>query len=50
MNFEIPKDLVLNILNYLVEKPYGEVFGIISELQQLKAIKDGKAEDGGDNG
>lgn len=37
--FEIKKEVVQQILNYLVQQPFGEVYRLVSSLQGLKEIK-----------
>lgn len=44
MKFEITQELAQKVLNYLVLKPYGEVFVLIGELQQMKVIEEPKVE------
>ena len=40
MKLIIDADLANAILNYLVSKPYAEVFNYVSGLQSLKPIED----------
>jgi hypothetical protein len=39
MNFEIPEDLLKNILLYLGTKPFQEVYQLITTLHQLKRVE-----------
>lgn len=36
--FEISKELAEKILNYLAEKPFKEVAGMVQELSQIKPV------------
>jgi len=36
MNYIMPEELGQEILNYLVERPYKEVFILVSKLQAMK--------------
>ena len=40
MKFEIEKDLLEKIANYLASKPWIEVQGLLAELQKLEKITD----------
>ena len=39
-NFQITKELLEKVLNYLATKPYIEVAAFIQELSQCKPVKD----------
>jgi hypothetical protein len=40
MKLEIEKELAQEVLNYLVQKPYGEVALLISKIMALKPIEE----------
>ena len=40
MNLIISQDLVQGILNYLIGRPYVEVFNFIEQLKDLKKVED----------
>ena len=38
-NFKIDEKLAQNVLNYLITKPYQEVFKLVGELTKLEKIE-----------
>lgn len=38
MKYEVKQDLMNGIVNYLVSKPYAEVFQLLEAVRQLKPI------------
>lgn len=48
MNYIMPEELGQEILNYLVERPYKEVFTLVLKIQSMKPEEkpeEGKVED-----
>lgn len=41
-NYEINEDLATGILNYLVTRPYQEVYQAVQALQSLKEVEETK--------
>lgn len=37
--FEVKKEVIQSVLNYLTQKPFGEVYKLVFSLQNLKEIK-----------
>ena len=37
--FEVKKEVIQSVLNYLAQKPFGEVYKLVFSLQNLKEIK-----------
>lgn len=46
MNFIISQELAQELLNYLVTKPFQEVFQLIQKLQQLHRVEEPKEVEG----
>lgn len=40
MNFKMPQEHLNEILNYLVQKPYREVFSLIEHLKQASPVEE----------
>jgi hypothetical protein len=38
MNFQIEKEFIQQILNYLAGRPFGEVYQLIAKIQQLQPV------------
>ena len=42
MKYEVSKELLQTILDYLSNKPYKEVFILIKEIEKLQPVQDEK--------